>query len=229
VALARQGAVSAITTAPISKTAMRLAGHSFPGHTELLADLCGIDRQETAMLFVAGRLKVALLTIHLALREAIGSLSRQAIVARLRLLREEHRRWFGADPRIGLCALNPHAGEGGLFGTEEAEILAPAVQEAGRDGLRVSGPWPADTICHRMERGDLDLVLALYHDQATIAVKTGSFGRAVNMTLGLPLLRTSVDHGTAYDIVGRGVADPSSLIEAVRLAARLAAPGAGDV
>jgi len=222
VALVRGGSAAAIVTGPLSKTAMRLAGIRHPGHTELLADLCGFEPDEVAMMFVGGDLKVALLSTHLPLREAIATLDSGAIVARLRLLQSEHRRWFGADPRIALCALNPHGGEGGLFGDEEAEILAPAIETARAAGVDARGPFPADTLYVRAAKGEFDLVLALYHDQATIPVKARSFGAAVNMTLGLPFIRTSVDHGTAYDIAGRGVAEHGSLVEAILLAARLA-------
>jgi len=222
VGLVRFRAAAAVVTAPISKTSIRLAGQSVPGHTELLADLCGIDRGEVAVMFVAPDLKVALLTAHAGLKEAIGGLSTAAVVDRLCLVSAEHRRWFGAAPRIGLCALNPHAGEEGMFGSEEADLLAPAVARAREAGVDARGPFPADTLFVRAARGEFDVVLALHHDQATIAVKARSFGRGINMTLGLPLLRTSADHGTAYDIAGKGTADPGSLIEAIRLAARLA-------
>jgi len=221
VALVRTGAAAAVVTAPISKEALRLANGRYPGHTELLADLCGLEFDEVAMMFVTGDLKVALLTVHLPLREAIAALSQDTIVARLRLLRSEHRRWFGNDPRVGVCGLNPHAGEAGLFGAEERDILAPAIAAGRQTGVDASGPFPADTLFWRAARGEFDVVLALFHDQATIAVKARSFGSAVNLTLGLPFLRTSVDHGTAFDIAGRGVADHGSLVEAILLAARL--------
>jgi 4-hydroxythreonine-4-phosphate dehydrogenase len=222
VMLVRSRAAAAMTTAPLSKAAMQLAGHRYPGHTELLADLCGLEPAQVGMMFVAPDLKAALFSTHLGLREAIEALSVSAIEARLLLVRDEHRRWFDGDPEIGLCALNPHAGEGGLFGREETEILAPAVEAARRSGVRVSGPFPADTLFVRAARGEFDVVLALFHDQGTLPVKARAFGRAVNMTLGLPLLRTSVDHGTAYEIAGRGAADPGSMVEAILLAARLA-------
>ena len=221
VALARANAAAAIVTAPISKTAMGLAGRNYPGQTELLADLCGVEPLDVAMMFVTEDLKVALVSTHVGIRDAITGLSSRRVEERLHLVRSEHIRWFGSDPRIALCALNPHAGEAGRFGREEIEILTPAVESAQRKGVRVTGPWSADTLFRRAAKGEFDMVLALYHDQATIAVKSRSFGRAVNMTLGLPMLRTSVDHGTAYDIAGRGVADPSSMVEAIRLATRL--------
>ena len=222
VALARTGTAAAVVTAPISKEALRLANVRYPGHTELLADLCGLAPGDVAMMFVTPDLKIALLTVHLPLREAIAALSQETVVTRLRLLRSEHRRWFGSDPHVAVCGLNPHAGEAGLFGAEERDILAPAIAAARLAGVEASGPYPADTLFWRAARGEFDVVLALFHDQATIAVKTRSFGSAVNMTLGLPFLRASADHGTAYDIAGRGVADPRSLVEAILLAARLA-------
>jgi 4-hydroxythreonine-4-phosphate dehydrogenase len=222
VALSRSRVVSGVATAPISKEAMRLANVRYPGHTELLADLCGLEPDEVAMMFVTPEMKVALATVHLSLREAIASLTSRGIEARLRLVREEHRRWFGNEPRIALCALNPHAGEGGMFGAEERDLLAPAIAAARQEGIDASGPFPADTLFVRAARGEFDVVLALYHDQATLPVKARSFGSAVNMTLGLPFLRTSVDHGTAYDLAGKGTADHGSLVEAILLAARLA-------
>ena len=221
VALVRAGAAAAVATAPLSKEALRLANLRYPGHTELLADLCGLEPDEVAMLFVTRDLKVALLTVHLGLKDAIAAVSSDAVESKLRLVHSEHRRLFGGSPRIAVCALNPHAGEGGLFGAEESELLRPAVQAAQRLGLDVAGPFPADTLFVRAARGEFDVVLALYHDQATIAVKARSFGTGVNMTLGLPFVRTSVDHGTAYDIAGRGTADHGSLVEAILLAASL--------
>ena len=221
VALLRSGAASAMATAPISKEAIRLAGSRHTGHTDLLASLCGLEAEEVAMMFVTRELKVALLTLHQPLKEAIAALSAEAVVCRLRLVDVEHRRLFGHAPRIAVAALNPHAGEAGLFGAEERDILAPAVAASRGAGVTVEGPFPADTLFVRAARGDFDVVLALYHDQATIAVKARSFGSAVNLTIGLPFVRTSVDHGTAYDIAGRGTADHGSLVEAILLAARL--------
>jgi len=222
VGLVRTGAAAAVVTAPISKTSLRLASIRYPGHTELLADLVGLEPDDVAMLFVTPTFKTALLSVHAPLKEAIAALSQEGIVKRLALLHVEHARWFGKDPRIGVAALNPHAGEEGLFGKEESEILLPAIEASREAGIDARGPFPADTLFARAARGAFDAVLALYHDQATIAVKASSFGQAVNMTIGLPFLRTSVDHGTAWDIAGTGAADPSSLVEALRLAARLA-------
>src|SRR5262249_17979305 len=222
VALIRYGAAAAVATAPISKEAMRLANLRYPGHTELLADLCGLEPDEVAMMFVSRDLKVALATVHLALREAIAALSREKIESSLALAHSEYQRLFGGKPRIAVCALNPHAGESGQFGAEERDILTPAVEAALAAGLNVAGPFPADTLFVRAARGEFDLVLALYHDQATNAVKTRSFDSAVNLTLGLPFVRTSADHGTAYDLAGKGAANPGSMVEAILLAARLA-------
>jgi 4-hydroxythreonine-4-phosphate dehydrogenase len=222
VGLVRTGHAAAIVTAPISKTSLRLASVRYPGHTELLADLVGLEPDDVAMLFVTPSFKTALLSVHAPLKQAIASLSQENIVKSLALLHVEHARWFGKDPRIGVAALNPHAGEEGMFGDEERAILLPAIEAAREAGIDARGPFPADTLFARAARGDCDAVLALYHDQATIAVKASSFGQAVNMTIGLPFLRTSVDHGTAWDIAGTGAADPSSLVEALRLAALLA-------
>jgi len=225
VALLRSGAAAAMATAPISKEAVRLSGARHSCHTDLLASLCGLEPHEVAMMFVTRDLKVALVTIHLPLKEAIASLSTAGVSSVLRLVASEHRRLFGTAPRIALAALNPHAGEAGLFGAEEREILAPAVAASREAGVDVQGPFPADTVFVRAARGEFDVVLALYHDQATIAVKARSFGSAINLTLGLPFVRTSVDHGTAYDIAGRGTADHGSLVEAILLAARLTGKG----
>ncbi|HYV17955.1 MAG TPA: 4-hydroxythreonine-4-phosphate dehydrogenase PdxA [Verrucomicrobiae bacterium] len=222
VGLIRTGHAAALVTAPISKTSLRLASIRYPGHTELLADLCGMEPHEAGMLFVTPQFKAALLSVHAPLKDAIADLTQEEIVHRLALLHVEHARWFGGDPRIAVAALNPHAGEEGMFGEEERSIIAPAIDAAREAGIDARGPYPADTVFTRTARGEFDCVLALYHDQATIAVKTSSFGQAVNMTIGLPFLRTSVDHGTAWDIAGTGAADPSSLIEALVLAARLA-------
>ena len=221
VGLIRTGHAAALVTAPISKTSLRLASIRHPGHTELLADLCGMEPHEAGMLFVTPHFKAALLSMHAPLKEALASLTQEEIVHRLALLHVEHARWFGQDPRIAVAALNPHAGEEGMFGEEERSILAPAIDAAREAGIDARGPYPADTVFTRTARGEFDCVLCLYHDQATIAVKTSSFGQAVNMTIGLPFLRTSVDHGTAWDIAGTGAADPSSLVEALVLAARL--------
>jgi 4-hydroxythreonine-4-phosphate dehydrogenase len=220
VADARRGAVEAIATAPVNKAAFAAAGLPWKGHTDLLGHLCGAPR--VAMMFHAPMLKVVLATVHVALREVPALLTREHVVATLRLTASELPAFGLARPRIAMAALNPHAGEGGLFGTEDDEVLAPAIAEVRAGGHDVSGPHPADTVFVRAVRGEFDCVVACYHDQGLVPVKLLAFGSAVNVTLGLPIVRTSVDHGTAFDIAGRGVADPGSLVHAVRLAAELA-------
>jgi 4-hydroxythreonine-4-phosphate dehydrogenase len=221
-ALARR--VAAIVTAPISKEAVHAAGYPYPGHTELLAELSG--SKEVGMLMVSPPrskkdfgLRILLATTHLALRDLPGRLTRERVGTAIRLAHEAARGYFGIRrPRLAVAGLNPHAGEGGLFGREEGEIIQPAVEQARRDGIPVSGPFPADSLIRRAFEGRYDLVVAMYHDQALIPIKLLGFGRAVNVTVGLPFIRTSPDHGTAYDIAGKGMADPSSLVEAIRLA-----------
>jgi 4-hydroxythreonine-4-phosphate dehydrogenase len=212
--------LDAIATAPINKEALKLAGSPFPGHTEMLAALTGA--REVLMCFFAGDLRVFLLTIHVSLKEAIRLITSERVESAIRLADRELRRFGIARPRIAVAGLNPHAGERGLFGTEEAREMTPAIEACRqRDQIEVSGPFPADTLFVRAARGEFDAVAACYHDQGLIAVKCLAFGEAVNVTLGLPIVRTSVDHGTAFDIAGRGVANHSSLVEATRLAARL--------
>jgi 4-hydroxythreonine-4-phosphate dehydrogenase len=174
------------------------------------------------MCFFAGDLRVFLLTIHTSLLDAISQITRERVIESIRLADRELRRFGTERPRIAMAGLNPHAGEHGLFGLEEQREIAPAIEECRRDGIDVSGPFPGDTIFLRGWRGEFDAVGACYHDQGLIAVKCLAFGSAVNVTLGLPIIRTSVDHGTAFDIAGRGIADHHSMVEAVKLAARLA-------
>ncbi len=218
--LALSGTVYGIVTAPINKRALALAGLQEWGHTELLARLSSADR--VGMMFWSPRLSVALLTIHLPLEEAIRRITRSEVRKQIQFVDREWKRLFDGPVRIAVAGLNPHAGEMGLFGETELHEIVPAVKAARRRGIRVSGPYPADTVFRRTAAGEFDLVLALYHDQGLIPVKLLDPQRAVNVTLGLPFIRTSVDHGTAYDIAGQGIADPTNLIEAVRLAARLA-------
>lgn len=219
VALWRDGSVDAIATAPISKNALRLGGYEFPGHTEFLAALT--ETSEFAMSFFAGKLRVALLSTHLSLRDAIERVRTAALSELIEFCDRELPRFVGKRPRIAIAGLNPHASEGGMFGTEEAAEIEPSIAECRRKGIDVSGPYSPDTIFLRGFRGEFDLVVACYHDQATIAVKCLSFGSSVNVTLGLPLIRTSVDHGTAFDIAGQGIADASSMKAAILLAADL--------
>jgi 4-hydroxythreonine-4-phosphate dehydrogenase len=230
VELAKQGAVQGIVTAPIDKAALFAGGYDFPGHTEMLAKL---TRTQVAMMLAATRpateagnpLRVVLATTHIALRNVPDSLTAERIVSTAAITREYLTRWFGIErPRIALCALNPHAGDGGRFGMEDETLLAPAARRSD-----IEGPFPADTVFVRAMRGEFDAVIAPYHDVGMTAIKVAAFGSAVNVTLGLPFPRTSPDHGTALDIAGRGIADPSSLIEALllcrQIAARAPAPG----
>lgn len=219
VALAWEKKVDALVTAPISKKALHLAGFEPTGHTEILARLT--DSGQVGMMFVTPAFKVVVLSHHLPIREALDRVHREPIAGLIRFVWKEHKRLFGSEPKIGVAGLNPHAGEESLFGDEEEKEIAPAIEECREAGIEVWGPYPADSIYLRASRGEIDVVVALYHDQATIPVKLSAFGHSAGLTLGLPFLRTSVDHGTAYDIAGRGVADPSSLREAISLAARL--------
>jgi 4-hydroxythreonine-4-phosphate dehydrogenase len=200
---------------------LRLAGLPYPGHTEILAERTG-TRRFAMMLYWQG-LGVAHVTLHMALRDVFRHLSREAILDKIRLLDDLMGRLLGHRPRIGVAAVNPHASDGGLFGEEEATLLQPAVSAAAQEGINVSGPWPSDTLFVRARQGDFDGIVAMYHDQGHIAFKLLGGRHAVNISLGLPLVRTSVAHGTAYDIAGRGIADATSLVEAVAVAARLVA------
>jgi 4-hydroxythreonine-4-phosphate dehydrogenase len=215
------GRVAAVVTAPINKAAFAAAGYSWPGHTELLAHLCGVS--DVAMMFWSDRLRVVLATVHMPLAEVPGALTRARVLSVLRLTASSLPQFGVPTPRLAVAGLNPHAGEDGLLGREEREVLAPAVAESRQAGIDVVGPLPADTLFVRAARGEFDAVVACYHDQGLIPVKLVAFGRAVNVTLGLPIVRTSVDHGTAFDIARKGTADESSLVEAVLLAVQLAA------
>jgi 4-hydroxythreonine-4-phosphate dehydrogenase len=221
---ARVGRVGAIATAPINKEAWAMAGLPWRGHTDLLAHLTGAPR--VAMMFYSRQLRVILATVHVALADVPRLLTLDHLAGLIRLTARELPRFGFAAPRLALAGLNPHAGEHGLIGTEDDLVLRPAVGACRADGIDVDGPFPADTLFVRAMRGEFDAVIACYHDQGLVPIKMVAFGQAVNVTLGLPIIRTSVDHGTAFDIAGQGVADPGSLIEAVLLAARLAAaPG----
>jgi 4-hydroxythreonine-4-phosphate dehydrogenase len=221
VADVRAGRADALVTAPLSKESLAAAGYAWPGHTEMLAEAAGVS--DVAMMFVGGPLRVALLTIHRSLRSVPDAVTGPEVQRVVRLVHRELPRFGAGRRRIALCALNPHAGEGGLFGDEERRVLTPAVEALRAEAIDVSGPFPADSLFVRAARGDFDAVVAAYHDQGLIPVKLASFGRAVNATLGLPFVRTSVDHGTGFDIVERGVADAGSLLEAMRLAVALSA------
>src|SRR5436189_2368076 len=220
VELCAAGSIAAIATAPINKRALFLGGYSFPGHTEFLAHLTSSD--DFAMGFVAANLRVVLISTHVPLSQAIGLVRRERFEKTIRLAHHELQRWGIENPRIAVAALNPHGAEGGLFGIEEAAEILPAVEGCKVfDRINVQGPFPADTVFLRASRGEFDAVIACYHDQAMIPVKCLSFGEAVNVTLGLPFIRTSVDHGTAFDIAGKGIAEHSSMIAAIKLAADL--------
>ena len=215
------GRIDAVATAPISKLAWARAGLRWRGHTELLAELTGAG--EVRMMFYAGRLSVVLATVHVPLAHVPALLTRERLETTIALAYAELPRFGVPRPRLALAGLNPHAGEGGLLGNEEQEVFAPVVESCRARGIDVSDPIPADAVFRRAAAGEFDAVIACYHDQGLLPIKLMAFGRAVNVTLGLPIVRTSVDHGTAFDIAGKGVADPAAMIAAVRLAARLAA------
>ena len=218
--LCAAGSIDAIATAPINKRALFLGGYSFPGHTEFLAHLT--RSEEYAMAFVAANLRIVLLSTHVPLSEAIRMVERDRLVKVINLTHRELERWGIERPRLAVAALNPHGAEGGLFGVEEASEIMPAIEACRQmDDINVHGPYSADTVSLRASRGEFDAVIACYHDQAMIPVKCLSFGEAVNVTLGLPFIRTSVDHGTAFDIAGKGVAEHSSMVAAIKLAADL--------
>ncbi len=214
------GEADGIVTAPLHKEGLHAAGILHPGHTEILAERCGV--QHFAMVLYQDGLAVAHVTLHLALRDVFRHLSSGAVLDKARLLDGLLSRLLGRRPRLGVAALNPHASDGGLFGDEEATTIRPAVEAARAEGIDASGPWPSDTLFVRARNGEFDGVVAMYHDQGHIALKLLGGLRAVNISAGLPLVRTSVAHGTAYDIAGKGSADATSLIEAARVAARLA-------
>lgn len=216
---ALDGRVDAVATAPINKEAFALAGLPWRGHTELLQELTRAPR--VAMMFQSSALRVVLATVHVPLKDVAAVLTAKRITDAIELAHEWLPRFGVAAPRLALAGLNPHAGEHGVIGGEERQVLEPAAADCRARGIDVTGPLPADTVFVRASRGEFDLVVACYHDQGLIPVKLLAFGQAVNVTLGLPIVRTSVDHGTAFDIAGKGVADAGSLVEAVRLAARL--------
>lgn len=218
--LALDGRASAVVTAPINKEALRAAGVAFPGHTEMIAHLCGVN--DYGMMLVGPQLRVIHVSTHVSLSEAIRRVTRERVLTTIRLGYMALRREHIEHPRIAVAGLNPHAGEGGLFGDEETLHISPAVQQALQEGIDASGPHPPDTVFVHAARGRFDLVIAMYHDQGHIPAKLAAFDSSINVTVGLPILRTSVDHGTAFDIVGTGQARDDSLLEAVRYAARIA-------
>jgi 4-hydroxythreonine-4-phosphate dehydrogenase len=219
--LASAGRVGAIATAPLNKEAMHLAGHRYPGHTEILAELTSTE--DYAMMLVTDELKVIHVSTHVSLREAIERVRPERELAVMQLAHDALRKLGVESPKVAVAGLNPHAGENGLFGTEDAEYIAPAVEEARASGIEASGPWPPDTVLMRARRGEFDVVVVQYHDQGHIPVKLMGFDTGVNVTVGLPFFRTSVDHGTAFDIAGTGKADHASMRAALDLARKLSA------
>ncbi len=220
------GKAAGVVTCPVTKEGLKAAGIPFPGHTEYLAHLCGTP--DVVMMLAGDRLRVALATIHVALRRALELLSPALIEKTVKITDAFFRRHMGTPaPRIAVAGVNPHAGEGGMFGDEESRLVAPAVAACRAAGIDASGPYPPDTVFYRAYRGAFDVVVAMTHDHGLIPLKMVHFEDGVNVTMGLPIVRTSVDHGTAYDIAGKGTADPASLLAAVRMAAGMARPGGG--
>jgi 4-hydroxythreonine-4-phosphate dehydrogenase len=218
--LATQNRIHALCTASINKEAIRKAGAQFPGHTEILANLT--NTKEVTMLLIAGNIRVFHVTIHEPLGKVPLLITKESVLETIRLAYNSLRGLGIADPKIAVAGLNPHASDGGLFGSEEKEKIAPAVEAANKAGIRAFGPIPPDTVFVRANKGEFDGVVAMYHDQGHIPVKLLAFESGVNVTIGLPIIRTSVDHGTAYDIAGKGIADEKSMVEAIKLAAKMA-------
>ena len=218
---AQKGMIDAMVTGPISKEHLKLAGIPYPGHTEFLAALS--HTREVRMMMAGPKLKVVLASIHEPFRDIVSCLTTPSLLRTIEITHHSLKDWFGIkQPRIGIAALNPHAGESGIFGDEERKIISPAIQKALRKKIRAFGPYPADTIYYRAVRGEFDAVVAMYHDQGLIPLKLLHFEEGVNITLGLPFIRTSVDHGTAFDIAGKGVADSRSMVAAIQTAVELA-------
>ncbi len=219
VSLAQEGKVHAVVTAPISKEALKLAGHSWPGHTEMLAELTGT--RDFTMMLVGGKLRVILVTIHVAIEDVPGLITKDAVLHALRLAGRAAHMLDIDSPKIAVAGLNPHAGEAGMFGKEEKDVIAPAIEDAKAEGIPVSGPYPPDTVYFRAAKGEFDMVVSMYHDQGLIPLKLLAFEEGVNVTVGIPIIRTSPDHGTAYELAGKGSANPSSMIAAIKLALSL--------
>jgi 4-hydroxythreonine-4-phosphate dehydrogenase len=220
VALALAGEIDGIVTAPLNKEAIALAGHPYPGHTEILADLTGTT--DFAMMLTALKLRVVHVTTHVGIRQMLERVTTERVLTTIRLADRALRDMGIDEPSVGVAGLNPHAGEGGLFGDEEAQVIIPAIEQAKAEGIAASGPWPADTLFGRAVAGDFDVAIAMFHDQGHIAVKVLGFETGVNATIGLPIVRTSVDHGTAFDIAGTGRASADSLVEAITVGAAMA-------
>lgn len=211
--------VDAIVTAPISKESLKMAGSKWPGHTEMLANLSGT--KDYAMMLAGGPLRVILVTIHTALRNVPNLITRKKILKTIYLAKKGCEMFSIKSPKIAVAGLNPHAGESGIFGNEEIKKIIPAIKDARKEGIEVKGPYPPDTIFHKAYKREVDIVVCMYHDQGLIPLKMIAFDKGVNITVGLPFVRTSPDHGTAYDIAWKGIANPSSMIEAIRLGVKL--------
>lgn len=220
VELCMNGKAGAIVTAPINKESLNLAGHHYPGHTELLMELTG--SKSVVMMLAGGKLKVALATTHVRLKDVPSKIKKEMLVETFRIISADLKRYEGHKPRIAVCSLNPHGGEGGIFGDEEGKEIKPAIDKAVKSGQKVYGPYSADTLFSRTVSGEFDVVVAMYHDQGMGPLKLHCFGKGVNISLGLPIVRTSVDHGTAFDIAGKGKADPGSLLFAIKVAEKWA-------
>ncbi|MEW6213604.1 MAG: 4-hydroxythreonine-4-phosphate dehydrogenase PdxA [Nitrospirota bacterium] len=219
VEIAMNKQVDGIVTAPISKEALKMAGFTWPGHTEMLADLT--NTKDYAMMLTGGPLRVILVTIHTALKSVPDLITKDRVLKTIRLAKKACDMFDIKNPRIAVAGLNPHAGEAGIFGDEEIKEIIPAVEEAMKEGIPVSGPYPPDTVFHKAFKGEFDIIVCMYHDQGLIPLKMIAFDEGVNVTIGLPFIRTSPDHGTAYDIAWKGIANPSSMIEAIKVAAKL--------
>jgi 4-hydroxythreonine-4-phosphate dehydrogenase len=219
VELAMDKKVDAVVTAPISKEALKLAGFPWPGHTEMLAEFTAT--KEYAMMLAGGPLKVILVTIHAALKNVPGLVTKERVLKTIRLAKKACEMLGIRRPVIAVSGLNPHAGESGILGVEEREVIAPAIEGAKKEGIIAEGPYPPDVVFRKAYKGEVDIVVCMYHDQGLIPLKMVAFDTGVNVTVGLPIIRTSPDHGTAYDIAWKGIADPSSMIEAIRMAIRL--------
>ncbi len=219
VELAVNKEVDAIVTAPISKEALNMAGIKWPGHTEMLAELTAT--KDYAMMLAGGNIKVVLATIHTSLRSVPDLITKENVLKTITLAKRACEMLDIKNPKIAVAGLNPHAGENGMFGDEESKIIIPAIDDAKKQGIPVTGPYPPDTIFHKAYKGEIDIVVCMYHDQGLIPLKMVAFEQGVNITVGLPIIRTSPDHGTAYDIAWKGIANPSSLIEAIKMAVKL--------
>jgi len=218
---AMNGHIDALVTAPICKEAIHLAGYGYPGHTEMLHTFSGVER--VVMLMAGGKLRVAFATTHVAIKDVPQSITPEGILGTITICNDGLKQFFGLKrPRIAVCGLNPHAGEEGIFGDEERKIIIPAIEKARKKGICCDGPVSADTVFYKALKGAYDVVVAIYHDQGAIPLKLHAFETGVNITLGIPFVRTSPDHGTAYDIAGKGTADPRSLMEAIKTAVKMA-------